>query len=40
MLLKRGLEIGSENMIKLVAWMDYLGGGQWLNVIFLLFRCW
>ena len=29
MLLKRGLEIGSANMIKLVAWMGYLGGGYW-----------
>ena len=29
MILKRGLEIGSANMIKLVAEMGYLGGGQW-----------
>ena len=27
MLIKRGLEIGSANMIKLVAWMGDLGGG-------------
>ena len=29
MLLKRGLEIGSANLIKLVALMGYLGGDEW-----------
>ena len=29
MLLKRGLEIGSANMIKQMASMGYLGGGYW-----------
>ena len=29
MVLKRGLEIGSANKIKLVALMGYLGGGYW-----------
>ena len=29
MILKRGLEIVSANMIKLVAEMGCLGGGQW-----------
>ena len=29
MLLKRGLEIGSANIIKLVALKGYLGGGEW-----------
>ena len=42
MLLKRGLEIGSANMIKLVAKMGYLGLWEVANgkILVLLFRCW
>ena len=29
MILERGLEIGNANMIKLVAYMGYLGDGYW-----------
>ena len=29
MLLKRSIEIGSVNMIKLVAQTEYLGGSKW-----------
>ena len=39
MLLKRGLEIGSANMIKLVAQMGYLGGSNG-KILVLLFICW
>ena len=42
MLLKHGVEIGSANMIKLVAKMGYLGLWEVANgkILVLLFRCW
>ena len=39
MLLKRGIEIGSANMIKLIALMGYVEVAN-VNIVVLLFTCW